>query len=129
MRLRLILGGVLTAAFGWSASFARPTAPTPATVPANTEVGLEFEVRMADESAIKVVMLDPAITVATRYGKLVIPVTEIRRIEPGFRFPDGSEIKVEKAIEALASPVFAEREDAEQALVKLEQASDKRRIN
>ena len=78
---------------------------------------------MADDSLVKVLLLDPNITVTTRYGKLVIPAGELRRIEPGFRFPDGSEPKAEKAIETLASEAFAEREAAEKELLKLEHAA------
>lgn len=123
MHVRLILAAILAPALVWGVGAARPTAPAPATTPAPADEGLAFEVRMADDSVVKVVLLDPTIALATRYGKLVVPVAEVRRIEPGFRFPDGSEAKVEKAIEGLASPVFAEREEAEQLLVKLEHAS------
>ena len=123
MSIRVVPFAVLVAVLGWGVPSARPIAPTPAATPVANEAVTEFEVRMADDSLVKVALLDPTITVATRYGKLVIPCAEIRRIEPGFRFPEGSEEKVAKAIEALASPVFAEREEAEQTLAKLEHAS------
>src|SRR5207244_2104689 len=40
----------------------------------------EFEVNFSDNSNVKVVVLDPSVTVSTRYGKLTVPVAELKRI-------------------------------------------------
>src|SRR5258708_180133 len=40
----------------------------------------EFEVNFSDNSNVKVVVLDPSVTISTRYGKLTVPVTELKRI-------------------------------------------------
>src|SRR5262249_18741305 len=71
----------------------------------------------ADSSKVRVVMLDPSITVATKYGKLTVPVSELRRLDIGFRYPDGVESKVEAAVAGLGSESFRTREDAEKALL------------
>jgi hypothetical protein len=77
----------------------------------------EFEVVFVDDSKLKVVILEPSVTVATRYGKLTVPMAELRRVDVGFRYPDGVEAKVEAAVASLGSASFREREDAERALV------------
>ena len=77
----------------------------------------EFEVNFSDNSNVKVVVLDPFVTVSTRYGKLTVPVTELKRIELGFRYPEGVEAKVSAAVANLGSPVFREREEAEKELL------------
>jgi hypothetical protein len=54
--------------------------------------------------------------VNTRYGKLTVPASDVRRLEFGFRYPDGVEAKVNKAIEELGATEFRDREEAEQRL-------------
>ncbi len=81
--------------------------------------GMSFEIRMADETVMKVVLAEPTLTVSTKYGKLSVPANEVRRLEFGFRFPDGVEEKINKAIADLGSSEFRTREDAEQALASI----------
>ncbi len=76
----------------------------------------EFDVSFSDNSNVKMVILDTMVVVATKYGKLTIPYTELRRVEFGFRYPDGLEAKIEAAIAKLGAPAFQEREDAEKEL-------------
>ncbi|HET6575009.1 MAG TPA: hypothetical protein VFG68_15490 [Fimbriiglobus sp.] len=78
-----------------------------------------FEAKFVDDSVLKVVALEAALTVSTKYGKLTIPLADVVRLEVGFRFPEGVEAQVEQAIGALGSPSFRAREDAEAALFKL----------
>jgi hypothetical protein len=79
----------------------------------------EFEAKLADDSTLKVVLLDPTVTVATRYGKLVLPAADIRKVEFGFRYPPGVEAKAEAAAADLAAPAFKAREEAEKTLLGL----------
>jgi hypothetical protein len=139
MITRLILVVAVVAALGRLNSFAQPpgapdakdkkdekTEPPkpeppkagPTRAPAKDEPPV-FEIRMEDDTVLKVSLLEPTLTVVTKYGKLSVPVTDVRRLEFGFRFPDGMEAKVEKAIADLGSPEFRTREDAEQALADL----------
>src|SRR5438270_13776412 len=46
------------------------------------------EIRFADDSTVKMTLESASIEVATRYGKLTVPVNEIRRIDFGLRIPD-----------------------------------------
>lgn len=78
-----------------------------------------FELRMQDDTVMKVVLIDTSVTLVTKYGKLAIPATEVRRLEFGFRYPEGVELKIEKAIGDLGSADFRTREDAEQRLAEI----------
>src|SRR5579872_3038747 len=129
MLSRILPVALLCAALGWASTLAQPKPSDPdlnskADVkPESKSEGkdesLVFELRMIDGTLMKVVLLDKSMTVATKYGKLIIPATDIRRLEFGFRYPEGVEAKVEKAVAELGSPEFQTREEAEKQLLKV----------
>ena len=49
---------------------------------------------------------------ATKYGKLSVPASDIVRIDLGIRLPEGAGEKIDKAIKQLGSTQFKERETA-----------------
>jgi hypothetical protein len=55
----------------------------------------------------------------TRYGKFVIPASDIRRIDFGFRILDDDAQKLKAALEALSNDNFQKRETAAQELISL----------
>src|SRR5436309_1651496 len=57
-----------------------------------------YEVRLADGSVVKMRLLTEEIEVATRYGTLKVPMADIRRIDIGFRYPEGTEKRIEAAV-------------------------------
>jgi hypothetical protein len=126
MSNRVIPAVAMVAALGWAVSLAQSPVGNPTPKPKgdaqpfpNTDVNRDdptFELRMYDDTVMKVVLLDTSVALLTKYGKLVIPATEIRRMEFGFRYPAGVEAKIVKAIVELGSPDFHTREDAEQRL-------------
>jgi hypothetical protein len=77
------------------------------------------EVRFADESTVKAALLDKSIEIATRYGKLTVPVEEIRSIEFGLRIPAETAKRIERAVSRLNSEDFAQREAASTELLEL----------
>src|SRR5260370_1421061 len=77
-----------------------------------------FELRFTDGSAVRMVMLEPAFDVTTRFGKLTVPWAEVRRIEFGLRYPDGVLNKIETAITQLGGPDFKTREAAQAELLR-----------
>ncbi len=81
----------------------------------------EFDVTMADSSRFRVSTQDTSVTLVSRYGTLLIPLTDVRRMELGFRYPDGVEAKVEEAAAKLGSASFREREDSERALLEFKE--------
>src|SRR5262245_23859028 len=75
------------------------------------------EVRFTDNSTMKLSLREERIEVATRYGKLVVPVAEIQRIEFGTRLSEEDGQKIEAAINNLGSPQYKVREAAHADLV------------
>jgi hypothetical protein len=119
MFTRLVPAFLLVGLVGW-AVFAQQPEPkvdskAEPKVPAKTD-GPTVELRLSDDTQLKVVWLDQSLAVSTRYGKLTIPTAEIRRLEFGFRYPDGLEAKIDKAIGELGANEFRDREAAEQFL-------------
>jgi hypothetical protein len=61
------------------------------------------DVRFADGSSVRMFMAQSSVDITTRFGKLTVPVEDIRRIEFGFRYPDGVKAKIDDSITKLAS--------------------------
>jgi LCCL domain len=70
------------------------------------------EVRFTENSNLKLILRDEAIDIDTRFGKLSIPVAEIRQVEFATRIPDETAKQVNAAIADLASGQFRAREAA-----------------
>src|SRR5262245_28057466 len=77
------------------------------------------EIRFADDSTVKMSLQTASIEVATRYGKLTIPVAEIRRIDFGLRIPEETAKRIDAAVAQLGSKDFKQREAAAAELVSL----------
>lgn len=129
---RLIPAAVVVAALGWMVSAAQPPVEPARNPKAATKADEKpavkadskndpatFELRMLDDTVMKVVLLESSVSLVTRYGKLSIPASEVRRLEFGFRYPEGMESKINTAIADLGSPDFRTREDAEQRLAEI----------
>jgi len=82
-----------------------------------------IEVHFADDSTVKMTLQHDAIEIATRYGKLTVPVTEIRRIDLGIRIPDETAKRIETAIARLGGSDFKQREAASRELLELRELS------
>ncbi|MBP3958594.1 hypothetical protein J8F10_25375 [Gemmata sp. G18] len=138
MFTRVIPAALLVAVVGWTTSIAQPTTGTGSQPPKDSKSGgakssgpaakaepksepTSFEIRMVDDTVMKVSLMEPALAIATKYGKLIVPADEVRRLEFGFRYPDGTEAKIDKAIADLAAPDFRTRENAEQTLANIGQ--------
>jgi hypothetical protein len=79
----------------------------------------EVEITFVNGSVVRMALLPDDIEIQTEFGKLSVPVRQIRRVEFGLHFPDGVEKKVEAAIKSLSSTQYKEREGAVGELVKL----------
>jgi hypothetical protein len=75
------------------------------------------EVRMADGSVVRMLLTQSDVDITTRYGKLSVPVADIRRIEFGFRYPAGAEERIHTAIDKLTLTNAKDREAASEELV------------
>jgi len=103
---RVILACVL--AFVPHAAFAQPSAP--AKTPA--------EFRFADGSVVRMMLITDSIEVRTRYGSLVVPVQDVRRIEFGMHIPEVVRQRIDQSIRQLGSEAFKQREDASKDLIQ-----------
>lgn len=79
----------------------------------------QVEVRFADGSTVRMTVLQETLEILTKYGKLTVPIHEVRRLELGLHMPDGVSDRIEAAVRKLGSMSFREREDATQELVLL----------
>ncbi|MFO0968783.1 MAG: hypothetical protein U0793_24770 [Gemmataceae bacterium] len=88
--------------------------------PAETKkAGPDAEITFANGSVLRMTLLPDEIAVETQFGKLMVPIREIRRIDFGLHAPEGTAAKVEAAVRRLADPEYKEREAAVRALVAL----------
>jgi hypothetical protein len=79
----------------------------------------EVEIHLTDGSTLKVALREGHIGLETRYGKLLIPVADIRRIEFSQRLSDDVRRRVETAIADLGSKEYRRRQAASAALLTL----------
>jgi hypothetical protein len=77
------------------------------------------EVRFTDDSVLKLSLRDKVIRLNTRYGKLCIPVNDIRYIDFATRIPDAVARRIEIAVDSLGSPQYRIREAAGAELLEL----------
>jgi hypothetical protein len=96
-----------------------PIGGTPAQIEISKAPASAVEVRFADGSAVRMELLQEHVQVITKYGKLTVPTSEIRRVEFGLHLPDEASKRVEDAVKRLASNVHADREAASKELVAL----------
>lgn len=81
------------------------------------------EVKLIDDSVIKLTLLDHQVEFQTPHGRLNIPVSEIRRVDLGMRIPDEIAVLIQTAAADLGSPQFRKREEAMALLLKYREKS------
>src|SRR4051794_33011093 len=64
------------------------------------------EVRFGDGSVVRMNLLQEQLEVTTKYGKLSVPVADIRRIEFGMHMPGGLGEQIGTSIKLLGSEVY-----------------------
>jgi hypothetical protein len=74
--------------------------------------GGPVEVRLADGSSVRMVLTQPHIEIVTKYGKLAVPAHEVRRVDFGFRYPEGAEAKITVLVNQLGDGNYKRREAA-----------------
>jgi hypothetical protein len=79
------------------------------------------EVHFVDGSTMKVVLRDDKIELETTYGKLLIPIADVHRIEFGLRISDDVRKRIDMAIADLASSEYRRRQAAAGELLALKE--------
>lgn len=100
------IGLLFTALHNFSG--AMPAAQQPAARPAPVDV----EVRCTDESTMKLKLLDERLEVVTRYGKLEIATSDVRRIDFATRISSEATARIALLISNLNHPDYESREKA-----------------
>ena len=77
------------------------------------------EVRFNDGSIVRMTLLQDDLEVQTKYGKLQIPLAEIRRVEFGLHVPPDVNQQINQSIKRLASDVYKERDSASKELMQV----------
>ena len=77
------------------------------------------EVRFGDGSVVRMTLLQETVEVQTKYGKLAIPLSDIRRVEFGLHVPPEVNQQIASSIKRLASEVYKERDGATKELVQV----------
>src|SRR5262249_32309451 len=81
------------------------------------EPGL-YEVSLNDGSQLSLWLLTKEIAINTPYGRLRVPVADIRRIDLGLRYPEGVQKQIEAALARLGHDDFQVREAAGRELLR-----------
>ena len=90
-----------------------PTFKSPEGVPGDCEI------HFLNGSKVRMVVQSDKLEIATLYGKLAVPVKDVRAIEFGLHFPDGMEAQIDQAAKNLGSSDYRTRETASKALIDL----------
>lgn len=79
----------------------------------------DVEVRLHDGSRVRMIVQQETLEIETKYGKLLVPTLECRRVEFGIRPPEAIGKKIADAIKRLGHETFKERENAANELVAI----------
>ena len=120
----LALVGAMAVAANWLG--AQPLPVPGGEQPAKSEkpfkakpLGGEWEVLFADDSKMKLTLLDDQIAVETPHGSLTIPARDIRKIEFGVRLSAEDQLAFDRAIAGIAGKDAKQREEGKTALKAL----------
>ena len=87
--------------------------------PAIAAIPGDVEIHFLNGSKVRMIVQSEKLEIATAYGKLNVPVKDVRAIEFGLHFPEGMESTIELAVKALGASDYREREKADKALIEL----------
>lgn len=77
------------------------------------------DVKLADESSMKLRLCEDRLDLETKFGKLSVPLADVRKIEFGFRVSDDMAKQIEQAVANLGSSQYRVREEAGSVLFSL----------
>jgi len=92
-------------------------------IPPAAEIPGEMHAEFSDQGNLPLTMLDQQLELETRFGKLTIPIAEIRKLELATRVAPELREKITAALDALGSENFAKREAATKELLGYREAA------
>ncbi|HZT79742.1 MAG TPA: LCCL domain-containing protein [Gemmataceae bacterium] len=87
--------------------------------PGKTAGAAGFEARFTDNSSLKLTLRDERIELVSPYGKLSIPVAEVRQIDFRTRLSEDALRRIDAAVTHLGSQQYRQREEASAELLRL----------
>lgn len=103
-----MLRAPLALALGAAVTFCPPAvAQEPSAAPS-----CPAEVRFDDGSLVRMTLLQENLEVMTRYGKLTIPLSEVRRVDFGLHVPAEVHRQLNQSVRLLSSSAYKDREGA-----------------
>jgi hypothetical protein len=79
----------------------------------------DVEIHFLNGSKVRMLVQSEKLEISTSYGKLAVPVKDIRAIEFGLHYQEDMEAKIDSAIKGLGNSDYREREKANSALIEL----------
>ena len=79
----------------------------------------DCEVHFLNGSKVRMIIQSEKLEINTAYGKLSVPIKDVRAIEFGLHYPEGVEAKIEAAVRGLGHTDYREREKSDLALQEL----------
>ncbi len=67
------------------------------------------EIRLDDGSTLRALLGIDAVPIVTKYGRLIVPLSDIRRIDFGLHVPAETQAAIDRAVKRLGSAVHKER--------------------
>jgi hypothetical protein len=83
----------------------------------------DTEARLSDDSVLRLTLREETVTLQMKYGKLVVPLADIRRIDFATRVPDDVLQKIDALVNKLADNQEKVREEAAAELLRLKSAA------
>jgi hypothetical protein len=119
VRVLLLLAGLILTSALPAADLKKVLEEKKSAKPAKGPVPVE--VRFTDNSNLKLTVRDETVEMSTRFGKLAIPLAEIRQVEFATRVPEDVTKRIHAAIADLGSPQYRAREAASSDLQTLKE--------
>ncbi len=79
----------------------------------------DIEVNFLNGSIVRMIVLSDKLEVDTLYGKLTVPIKDVRGVEFGLHYPEGMQEKIDIAVKKLASGDYREREKSTASLLEM----------
>src|SRR4051794_32752824 len=95
--------------------------PKPEPAAKDPDEPITLEARFTDGSVLKLVLREESLGLVTPYGRLVVPVSDVRRVEFASRVPADVAKRAEALIADLENPQFPTRKAAAAELLKLKE--------
>ena len=117
--VRYLIAGFLIVTAASAPGQAPGDKATSTVAPPKEQAAAAVEVRYIDDSTMKLTVLDEQVELVTPYGKLLIPLSAIVKIEFATRLPEDVAKKISAAVADLGHADFKKRSAASAELTRL----------